>query len=117
MVRFSHSTRAAVAIAGALVASPWATSARAEGPLNNLGPVGPGEPIVVSSGSQRVIAFYEPERGGCAVNAISWEHPDTNAISGSTRVRVSLKPGQMIQLDGAERPSRSAFSAVPMPRH
>jgi hypothetical protein len=41
-----------------------------------------------------VIAFYEPERGGCAVSAVTWKHPDTDATSASTRVRVSLKPGE-----------------------
>ena len=92
MVHHSRSDLLAVAIAGAFTAS-LVVSAHAEGPLSNLGPVGPGEPIVISDGSQRVIAFYEPERGGCAVSAVTWKHPDTDAISASTRVRVSLKPG------------------------
>ena len=76
--------------------------ARAEEPLNNLGPVGPHEPIVIAAGNQRVLAFYEPERGGCAVSAVTWKDAAPDA---PFRVRVSLKPGQMFHLDGAERQS------------
>jgi hypothetical protein len=74
--------------------------ARAEEPLNNLGPVGPHEPILIAAGAQRVLAFYEPERGGCAVSAVTWKDVAPDA---PFRVRVSLKPGQMFQLDGADR--------------
>jgi hypothetical protein len=108
MVRFSRSNLSAVVVAGALIASAVAgTSARAEGPLNNLGPVGPREPILITNGSQRVIAFYEPERGGCAVSAVTWKDAAADAPYASTRVRISLKPGQMFQLDGAQRQSIS----------
>ena len=110
MVRFSRSTLSAAAVAGALVASGVAgASAYAEGPLNNLGPVGPREPILITNGSQRVIAFYEPERGGCAVSAVTWKDEDADAPYASTRVRVDLKPGQMFQLDGSQRQSMSLF--------
>jgi hypothetical protein len=107
MVRFSLSTLSAAAIAGALVASSAVMPAHAEAPLNNLGPVGPREPILISNGDQRVIAFYEPERGGCAVNAVTWKDAAPDAPFASTRVRISLKPGQMFQLDGAQRQSIS----------
>jgi len=105
MVRFSRSTLSAAAVAGALVASIAAgTPAQAEAPLNNLGPVGPHEPIVIAAGGQRVLAFYEPERGGCAVSAVTWKEATPDA---PFRVRVSLKPGQMFHLDGAQRQSVS----------
>jgi len=78
--------------------------ARADEPLNNLGPVGPHEPIVIAAGGQRVLAFYQPERGGCAVSAITWKEAAPDA---PFRVRVSLKPGQMFQLDSAQRQSIS----------
>jgi hypothetical protein len=102
MVRFSLSTLSAIAICGVLFASSASVAANAEEPLNNLGPVGPHEPIVIAAGNQRVIAFYEPERGGCAVIAVTWKEAAPDA---PLRVRVSLKPGQMFQLDGAERQS------------
>jgi hypothetical protein len=79
--------------------------ARAEEAITNLGPVGPGEPILVTLGAQRILAFYTPERGGCAVNAVVWKDEGADAPYGSARVRISLKPGQTVQLDGAQRQS------------
>jgi hypothetical protein len=55
-----------------------------------------------TAGNQRVLAFYEPERGGCAVSAVTWKDVAPDA---PFRVRVSLKPGQMFHLDGADRQS------------
>ena len=104
MVRFSLSTLSAIAISGALLACGAVMPAHADEPLNNLGPVGPHEPIVIAAGGQRVLAFYEPERGGCAVSAVTWKEVAPHA---PFRVRVSLKPGQMFQLDGAQRQSIS----------
>jgi hypothetical protein len=60
-------------------------------------------------GSQRLIAFYDSERGACAVSAITWKEASPDAPYASTRVRVNLKPGQMFQLDGAQRQSISLF--------
>jgi hypothetical protein len=95
---------ASIAAAGALAA--FASGAvRAEDPLTNLGPVGPREPILVTVGKQRVIAFFVSERGECAVNAVTWNSADADAPYASSRVRISLKPGQVVQLDGAERKS------------
>ncbi len=73
----------------------------------NLGPVGPREPILVQSGTQRVVAFYVPERGACAVSAVTWREQGGDAPYDSTRVRIDLRPGQMVQLDGAQRQSMS----------
>jgi hypothetical protein len=81
--------------------------ARAEQPLTQLGPVGPYEPILVTMGTQRVIAFYVPDRGACAVNAVMWKDGDPDSPYASARVRIGLKPGQMFQLDGSMRQSMS----------
>jgi hypothetical protein len=81
--------------------------ARADQAITNFGPVGPGEPILVTLGNQRIVAFYAPERGGCAVNAVVWKDEGADAPYGSARVRISLKPGQTVQLDGAQRQSMS----------
>jgi hypothetical protein len=71
MVQFPRSKLSALAGASALLALVGiAKPALAEEPLNNLGPVGPREPILVTVGNQRVIAFYVPERGQCAVNTV-----------------------------------------------
>ena len=39
------------------------TPARADEMVQNLGPVGPHEPILTTVGNKRVIAFYEPDNG------------------------------------------------------
>ena len=92
--------------AGALAALTAASApAHANEPLTNLGPVGPHEPILVKIGNQHIIAFFIPERGECAVNAVTWKDADANAPYASVRVRVSLKPGQLVQLDGSQRQS------------
>jgi hypothetical protein len=41
------------------------------------------------------------------VSAVTWRDTAPDAPYASTRVRVSLKPGQMFQLDGAQRQSIS----------
>ena len=80
-----------------------AALALADDPLTNLGPVGPSEPILVNVGDQRMIAFFVPERGNCSLSAVSWKEAGPDAPFASERVRISLKPGQLVQLDGAER--------------
>ena len=51
-----------LAAAGAIVALTAAsTPARADQLAQNLGPVGPREPILTTVGSKRVMAFYWPE--------------------------------------------------------
>ena len=64
MTPFSRIKLVGLAAAGTLAALTIAgVPARADQPLINLGPVGPSEPILVTIGTQRVIAFYVPEGG------------------------------------------------------
>jgi hypothetical protein len=110
MTPLSRIKLAGLAAAGTLAALTIAgVPARADQPLTNLGPVGPYEPILVTVGTQRVIAFYVPDHGACAVNAVMWKETDPDAPYASARVRISLKPGQMFQLDGAQHQSMSLF--------
>ena len=102
--RFRAAVSALVALALTAAAAPVLG---AEAPAQNLGPVGPAEPILVTAGTQRVIAFFASERGACAVSAVTWKDADANAPYASTRVRVSLKPGQLLALDGSQRQSMS----------
>ena len=102
MVQFSRSIIVA-ALAVAALAAGGAAPARADDLLTNLGPVGPREPILVKIGDQRIIAFFVPERGNCALSAVTWKDAGPDAPYASERVRVSLKPGQLVQLDGAQR--------------
>src|SRR5262245_59183207 len=84
---------ATLALAAPALAGEWA---------NNLGPVGAHEPILVNLGDQRIVAFFVPERGACALNAVTWEDTGRDAPHASARVRIVLKPGQIMQIDGAQ---------------
>lgn len=88
-----------------LVALGAALPASADEPRSNFGPVGPSEPILAKIGTQRVIAFYKPEAGRCAVMAVVWGDLDAKVPYASTRIRIDLKPGEMLRLDAAEKQS------------
>jgi hypothetical protein len=102
MVRFSRTILSTFVAAGALVLAAGTVPAFAGGWVSNLGPVGPREPILVNLGDQRIIAFFVPDRGGCAVNAVTWKEIGSDAPYASARVRIILKPGQIMQIDGAQ---------------
>jgi hypothetical protein len=107
MTLLNRALRFAFAAATVALLAAASLPAHAEQPATHLGPVGPFEPILAGIGPQRVIAFYVPERGACSVNAVMWNDTDPDAAYASARVRVSLKPGQMFQLDGSLRQSMS----------
>ena len=96
-----------LAAAGVVVAlSAASIPARADELAQNLGPVGPHEPILTTVGSQRVIAFYVPGSDRCALHAVVWDNTDADAADTSAaRVRVSLQPGQIVHIDTAEQES------------
>jgi hypothetical protein len=77
---------------------------RADELAQNLGPVGPHEPILTTVGRQRVIAFYQPGNAHCAFNAVVWDNTNPNAVS-AARVRINLKPGQIVHIDNTENKS------------
>jgi hypothetical protein len=78
--------------------------ARAEDVAQNLGPVGPHAPILTTVGNKRIIAFYEPGDGRCAINVVMWDNSDVSGDSAS-RVRVNLNPRQMVGIDSPENKS------------
>jgi len=89
-----------IAGVGALTAlTLLALPVRAEELASNFGPVGPHEPILATIGGQHVIAFFVPERGSCAVSAIIWKDAGADAPYASSRVKVRLRPGEMVQFD------------------
>ena len=102
MVHFSRTILSTFVAASALALTAGATPAFASEWLSNFGPVGPHEPILVNLGDQRIVAFFVPERGGCAVNAVTWKEAGPDAPYASARVRITLKPGQVMQIDGAQ---------------
>ena len=86
-------------VAGALVFATASTPVFASDYVTNLGPVGPNEPILANFGGQRVIAFFVPERGSCAVHTFMWKDAGADAPYATSRVRVTLRPGQMARFD------------------
>ena len=93
------------AAAGALMTLAVASApACADDLARNEGPVGPHQPILTTVGNKRVIAFYVPNSGHCAVSAVVWDRSDTEAGS-AARVRVSLSPQQMVHIDSPENES------------
>ena len=96
-----------IAAAGAFVAlTAVGLPARADELVQHLGPVGPHEPILTTFGNKRVIAFYEPANGRCAVNAVVYDKtdPDTGMTT-AARVRVSLNPRQVVHIDSTDNKS------------
>src|SRR5215510_16094041 len=92
------------AAAGVLVIS--GTPTMADELAQNLGPVGPHEPILTEVSSKRVIAFYEPDNGRCAVHAVVFDKTDAyTGMTTAARVRVSLNPREMIHIDSTDNES------------
>jgi hypothetical protein len=97
-------TLSTLAAVGTLVAlAGYGPPARADEWVQNLGPVGPHEPILATFGNKRVIAFYEPESGRCALSAVVWDK--TDADTGETtaaRVRVNLDRREIVHIDSTD---------------
>jgi hypothetical protein len=74
--------------------------------IQNLGPVGPNEPILATVGSKNVVAFYVPGSGTCGVQAVVWNGNDTDAVS-AARIRINLNSGHTAHIDTAENKSIS----------
>jgi hypothetical protein len=82
------------------------TPARADELAQNLGPVGPHEAILTEVGSERVIAFYEPDNGRCAVHAVVFDKTDAyTGMTTAARFRVSLNPREIVHIDSADNES------------
>ena len=99
------------AAAGGVVVCTLGTPARADESFQNLGPVGPHEAILTEVGSERVIAFYEPDNGRCAVHAVVFDKTDAyTGMTTAARVRVSLNPREIVHIDSADNESVKSLS-------
>jgi hypothetical protein len=102
---FALSKLSSYATVGILVVlGGYSLPARADELAQNLGPVGPNEPILTTIGSKRVIAFYEPGSGNCGLNVVMWDRADLSGGS-AARVRVTLDARQMVHIDTADNKS------------
>jgi hypothetical protein len=104
MYTFTRNWFLGFAAAGALALTVASVPAFANELSQNLGPVGPNEPILTTVGSKRVIAFYVADGGHCGLNAVMWDRTDASGGS-AARVRVTLSPRQMVHIDSAESKS------------
>ena len=95
------------AAASAIVAlTAVSTPSRADELIQFLGPVGPNEALLATIGNKRVIAFYEPDNGHCAVNAVVYDKTDADTgMTTSARVRVSLNSREIVHIDSADNES------------
>ena len=94
-----------LAAAGAVFALTAASiPARGDELAQNLGPVGPREPILTWVGSKRVIAFYERDSGNCAIHVVVWNPTDISAES-TAGFQATLNPRQMAHINTAENKS------------
>ena len=99
------------AMGSLVVLSTLGTPTRADELAQSLGPVGPHQPILTAVGSQRVIAFYEPGNGHCALHAVVLDKTDPHAgMSTAARVRISLEPGQIVHIDSAHNESLKSLN-------
>ena len=89
--------------AGGVVVCTLGTPAWADELVQNSGPVGPHEAILTEVGSERVIAFYEPDNGRCAVHAVVFDKTDAyTGMTTAARVRVSLSPREIVHIDSTD---------------
>ena len=101
---FPFSRILCLAVARALVAVTAASHpARADELVDNLGPVGPHEPILAWSGSKRIIAFYEPDSGKCATQLVLWDPMDDGKSAAG--FQAVINPREMAHIDTSERQS------------
>jgi hypothetical protein len=110
MLRFNRKQLLGITAASALVVATVASiPVRADEMVQNLGPVGPYEPVLAAVGTKRIVAFYLPYNFGCAVHAVVWNNSlDPYGLiaefwprvaDSAERLRVSLKPGQIAHVD------------------
>jgi len=95
------------AAAGAFVVALSAanTPASADEMVQSLGPVGPYDGILATIGSMRVVAFFQPASGRCAVNAVVWNDLGADPGRSAKRIRVSIDAGQILQIDNVAQES------------
>lgn len=93
-----------LAAAGAFVVV-FASDSAADEMVQNWGPVGPREAVLVTIGSTHLIAFFEPGGGRCAVNAVIWDNSAIDASDSAKRIRVNIEAGDVIHIDTADQQS------------
>ena len=91
-----------IAVVGVLATFTFLSMPAVADEVTNLGPVPPHEPILTSVGSSRVIAFYLPGSNQCALQAVIWDKTKVDSDTSTSRIRISLEPGQTVHIDSVE---------------
>ena len=102
------------AVGTVVIAAALSLPVRADDQPQNLGPVGPHEPILSPVGSKRVIAFYTPDSGHCGLRVVVWNPADVDATS-TIGLRMSLIPQQVMYIVTPENGSLGLCAPM-MPR-
>jgi hypothetical protein len=111
MFRLSHTCLKFAGIGSLVALCALGTPAHADELPQVLGPVGPHEPILTTVANHRIIAFYVPGGGRCALHAVvgydtgaveAGYDTDADTDKSAARVRIILRPGQIVHLDSAE---------------
>ena len=69
--------------------------------IERLGPVEVNEPVLSNYGPNALIAFYNLDGDKCAVQVVTWQRADTEAI-GASRSRVTLNPEQQMNMESIQ---------------
>ena len=102
MYPLRHNSLLKSTVAASLLFLLASAPATADEFVDNLGPVGAYEPILTSLGDKRVVAFYTPGSERCTLQAVVWDQMGPEVAQSAARVRVSLKPGQIVHIDTAD---------------
>jgi hypothetical protein len=114
MFTLRHLKALALPAAGAFLALAAAAGPTRAADVNdivvNLGPVPAFEPILTKVGDERIIAFYVPDNGRCAVHAVvfldEYPHGVVSRFWGeeneAQRFRVELRNGQIAHIDSRD---------------
>lgn len=66
--------------------------------IEQFGPVAVNQPVQGNYGPNALIAFYSLQDGKCAVQVLTWQRADIDAI-GASRSSVTLNPEQQMNID------------------
>ena len=89
-----------VAASTMLALTAASTPALADNTVQNLGPVGPNQPILATFGNKQLVASFASGGGACAIQTVVWNADDIDAKSAS-QFRVRLNPGERTEIDGS----------------
>jgi hypothetical protein len=84
-----------------VVLGGFGLSARADEPIQRLGPVGPNDTIMTTVGSKGVIAFYEPDGTHCGLHVVVYSRADESGAS-AAGIRVSMNARQIVSIDSPD---------------